>query len=95
MPLDYGGAAKRPIRKTWGKPKKTKENHFYFLMEVEQKKTFIQRKKCFSLFLFVFICFFFVRSFGAISYNFSLILPSVRKVLNFRYKTIVLAHKVR
>ena len=59
MPLDYGGAAKRPIRKTWGKPKKTKENNFTFQRKVEQKKTFPTKKNenvfpCFCLFLSVF-----------------------------------------
>ena len=64
MPPTYIGAAKRPIGKT-KENKKTKENIFTFQWKVEQKKTFIQRKNLFYLFLFVFVCFFFVRSFGA------------------------------
>ena len=59
MPPDYGGAAKRPVRKTWGKPKKTKENNLLtFQWKVEQKKTLFPDKKsrktvfsCFVLFL--------------------------------------------
>ena len=41
-------------------------------MEVEQKKNLFPDKKkveCFYLFSFVFICFFFVRTYGAISYK--------------------------
>ena len=46
MPPDYGGAAKRPVRKTWGKPKKTKENNFLaFQRKVKQKKTIAPTKR--------------------------------------------------
>ena len=77
MPPEHGGAAKRPIGKTWGtfltdqrevKPKKTKENNLLSNGKLNKRKpSRKENEACFFLFLFVFICFFFVRTFGAIS----------------------------
>jgi len=57
------------------KQKKTEENkrkHFTFQWKIEQKKTLFPDKRNetrFYLFLFVFICFFFVRTYGAIPFK--------------------------
>ena len=67
MPPEHGGAAKRPIGKTWGKPKKTKENNLLSNGKLNKRKhSRKENEACFFLFLFVFICFFFVRTHGAI-----------------------------
>ena len=56
MPPEHGGAAKRPIGKTWGKQKKTKENNLLSNGKLNKRKP--SRKENEACFFLVFICFY-------------------------------------